>query len=103
MVSVCPIRLGVGTQTKVLEAMSMGTPVVTTSDGNHGISGVSGVDLFVADSPTEIADRVVNLLRGNNWDKLSYNGRKFVTENFNWDLCSNKFESILSKSKKSVK
>ena len=103
MVSVCPIRLGVGTQTKVLEAMSMGTPVVTTSDGNHGISGVSGVDLFVADSPTEIADRVVNLLRGNNWDKLSYNGRKFVTENFNWDVCSNKFESILSKSKKSVK
>jgi polysaccharide biosynthesis protein PslH len=103
MVSVCPIRLGVGTQTKVLEAMSMGTPVVTTSEGNHGICGVSGLDLFVADSPKEIADKVVNLLRANNWNKLSDNGRKFVIENFNWSVSSNKFECILNTSKKCVK
>ena len=95
MVSVCPIRLNVGTQTKVLEALAMETPVVTTSGGNHGICGDSGKGLYVADTPLEFADRVVSLLRGHRWKELSENGRRFVSDHFRWEISAAKLEIIL--------
>ncbi|MEO6454284.1 MAG: glycosyltransferase family 4 protein [Ginsengibacter sp.] len=97
MVSVCAIRLSVGTQTKVLEAMAMGTPVVTTSAGNHGIGGNSGTSLYVADTPAGIADGVVDLLKGNNWNEVSESGRKFVNDKFRWANSVANFEGILNK------
>jgi sugar transferase (PEP-CTERM/EpsH1 system associated) len=95
MVSVCSVRLKVGTQTKILEALAMATPVVTTSAGNHGIGGISGEHLYVADDPYEFADRVVGLLHGENWSKLSANGRRFVVDNFIWEKSVDKLEKIL--------
>lgn len=94
MVSVCPVRLNVGTQTKVLEALAMGTPVVATSAGNHGIGAVTGNHLYVADSPAEFAERVVGLLRGERWSELSQNGRRFVVENFTWEKSVARLERI---------
>lgn len=95
MVSICPVRLDVGTQTKVLEALAMETPVVTTSAGNCGIEAISGQHLYVADAPEEFAERVGALLKGENWKTLSQNGRHFVTENFIWEKSVAKLEKIL--------
>ena len=103
MVSVCPVRLNVGTQTKVLEALAMGTPVVTTTDGNHGVAAVTGEHLYVADTVSEFAERVVGLLRGEKWAEVSKNGRRFVVENFTWEKSATKIERILSEVVASVK
>jgi glycosyltransferase involved in cell wall biosynthesis len=83
-VSICPIRLKIGVQTKVLEALAWGTPVVTTKAGNSGVAGRSGTDLWVEDEPVRFASRVVALLRGEGWLALSEGGRKLVTEHFSW-------------------
>lgn len=95
MVSVCPVQLQVGIQTKVLEALASGTPVVTTSAGNNGVGGQPGKHLFVANDPAEFADRVLQLLGGDQWDVLSENGRTYVAKHFNWDNSSARLESIL--------
>jgi len=95
MVSVCPVRLSVGTLTKVLEALAMGTPVVTTTAGNNGINAVSGEHLYVADSPEDFANKVVALLRGECWQELFENGRRFVVEHFSWDKSATKLERVL--------
>jgi glycosyltransferase involved in cell wall biosynthesis len=84
-VSICPVRLKIGVQTKILEALSWGTPVVTTSAGNSGIGGVSGTHLWVEDAPHLLAKRVVELLQGHNWSWLSEEGRKLVAERFTWE------------------
>jgi len=84
-VSICPIRLKIGVQTKVLEALSWGTPVVTTSAGNSGVGGVSGTHLWVEDEPHLLAQRVVALLQGRDWTRLSDEGRRLVAENFSWE------------------
>jgi len=94
-VSVCPVQLRIGTQTKVLEALACGTPVVTSSAGNHGIRGVSGEHLYVADEPAEFADRVVSLLRRERWSEFSLNGRRLVEDNFTWEKSAVKLEQIL--------
>lgn len=95
MVSVCAVRLKIGAQTKILEALACGTPVVTTSAGNNSTGGVSGEHLYVADEPAEFAERVVALLNHERWTALSENGRQFVTANFTWEKCVAKLETIL--------
>jgi polysaccharide biosynthesis protein PslH len=95
MVSACPVRLKIGTQTKVLEALACGTPVVTTPEGNHGIGGASGQELFVAQNAAEFADQVVRLLTTDTWAGMSEKGRKFVEDNFTWEKSVAKLEQIL--------
>ena len=94
-VSICPVRLDVGVQTKVLEAMSMGVPVITTSAGNAGIAARNGIDLIVADSPRDVAAAVLALFDGHGWDDLSKSGRKFVEENFKWEISFQELECSL--------
>ena len=91
-VSICPVRLKTGVQTKILEALSWGTPVVTTSAGNSGIGGCSGSELWVEDKPSIFASRVVALLRGEGWHRLSEEGRKLVEEHFSWERSAMELE-----------
>ncbi|MDP2804661.1 MAG: glycosyltransferase family 4 protein, partial [Gallionellaceae bacterium] len=84
-VSICPVRLKVGVQTKIIEALSWGTPVVTTSAGSNGIGGVSGIHYWVEDKPIQFAHKVVELLQGVGWTALSEEGRKLVIERFSWE------------------
>ena len=95
LVSVCAVSLKIGTQTKILEAMACGTPVVTTSAGNHGINATSGTHLYVADEPEIFARYVVSLLKRERWSELSQNGRKFVVDNFAWEIGATKLEKII--------
>ena len=83
-VSICPVRLRIGVQTKVLEALSLGTPVVTTSAGNSGIGGLNGIHFWVEDEPSQFAKRVIDLLNGHGWRNLSEEGVMFVREHFSW-------------------
>jgi glycosyltransferase involved in cell wall biosynthesis len=95
MVSVCAVRLKIGTQTKILEALACATPVVTSPAGNYGIGGVSGEQLYVAAHPAEFADRVVSLLRGEKWCDISTRGREFVVNRFSWEQSVERLEQIM--------
>jgi len=96
IVSICPVRLRIGVQTKVLEALSWATPVVTTSAGNSGIGGLSGRDLWIADTVDVFASRVVALLRGEGWQGLSEQGRKLVETRFSWERSAEELEQHLA-------
>jgi glycosyltransferase involved in cell wall biosynthesis len=84
-VSICPVRLKIGVQTKILEAMSWGTPVVTTSAGKNGIEGDQGSHLWVEDDSVEFAGKVAELLQGRGWQKLSDGGKWLVENKFSWE------------------
>ena len=61
-VYVVPIRMGAGTKLKVLEAMAMGVPVVSTTLGAEGISVTHDQEILIADDPETFAARVVALM-----------------------------------------
>jgi len=62
-VSVCPMRIGAGIQTKVLESMAMGVPVVLTSVAAEGIEGKAGEHFLVADTAQEFAAEVLKIIK----------------------------------------
>ncbi|MCC6190123.1 MAG: glycosyltransferase [Anaerolineales bacterium] len=62
-VCVVPLRQGAGTRLKILEAMALGTPVVSTSKGAEGLDVVDGQHLLVADTPGDFAAQTIRLLQ----------------------------------------
>jgi glycosyltransferase involved in cell wall biosynthesis len=61
-VVLAPMVFGAGVQNKILEGMSMGKPVVTTSIGAEGLRVESGEHLLIADGPEPFADAVAKCL-----------------------------------------
>jgi polysaccharide biosynthesis protein PslH len=82
---VVPVRAGGGMRVRILEAFSYAMPVVTTTVGLEGISGMPEHDVLVADTPVDFAYRTLELLDNPSLqEKLSTNGRELVTKCYNW-------------------
>ena len=93
-VAVAPIRIGAGLQNKVLEGMSMGLPVVTTTIGNEGIQAVDGEKLFVADSPDLFAKRITELLRDARLrERVGAAARNFILSDWTWETFLTRLEA----------
>lgn len=84
-VFVVPTRIGSGIRLKILEAMALGRPVVSTSIGCEGIDAVNGVNLVVADAPDVFAAAVVRLL-GNpsERDRLAAAAVHLIETRYTW-------------------
>lgn len=95
-VSIAPLLSGGGTRLKILEAMAIGTPVVSTSKGAEGLDAIPGEHLLVADSPEGFAEQVIKLLKNKNLrNHLSVNGNRFVKENYDWGVVMPRFLSLV--------
>jgi len=85
MVAACPIAYGVGIQNKVLEAMAMGTPVITSPRVQMALGVTSGVHLLIAGQPPAFAEQVLKLLSDAPLrERLSDAGRRYVAGNHHW-------------------
>jgi polysaccharide biosynthesis protein PslH len=95
-VAIAPIRFGGGTRLKVVEAMAMARPVVSTSLGCEGIDAVSGEHLLVADSPREFADAILRLLEDPGLaEALGRRGRALVEAEYAWHSLAGRLEDVL--------
>jgi sugar transferase (PEP-CTERM/EpsH1 system associated) len=94
-VFVAPLRFAAGVQNKVLEAMTAGRPVVTTSLVNQGIGAQPGCDLITADDAPSIAAAVIDLLHDQSKRReLGEAGRAFVQEKYSWNLVRQRMREI---------
>lgn len=92
-VAVVPARTGGGILNKVLEALALGVPVVTTSLGLEGLRTAPERDLLAADAPKGIADAVCRLLADQQLrTQLARNGRLFVEQHHRWDRMVQNYE-----------
>lgn len=92
---VAPIRIGSGTKLKILDAMSMGKCIVTTSVGLEGIDAKVGTDIFVCDKKEEFAEMVLKLLSDTELaKKTGNNARKFILNNYSWEIIFNKMDIL---------
>ncbi len=83
---VVPLRVGGGTRLKVLEAWAMGTPVVSTSVGCEGLSTRNGVNILIADTPSDFAAAVGQVLSDRALAaRLGQAGRDTAVHEYSWD------------------
>jgi glycosyltransferase involved in cell wall biosynthesis len=95
-VSIAPLRLGGGTRLKIVEAMSMGIPVVSTSKGAEGIDAENGRDILVADESIEFAEKLIELLMSRDkLTELAANGRRLIEAKYSWKVLTDKLQSEL--------
>ena len=93
--SIAPLLSGGGTRLKILEAMAMGVPVVSTSKGAEGLDAVPGEHLLVADLPEDFAACVVNVLKDDPLrDRLAANGHLLVKQKYNWETVLPRFMQL---------
>jgi glycosyltransferase involved in cell wall biosynthesis len=85
--SIVPLRFGGGTRLKILEAMALRTPVVTTSKGAEGLDARHDEHLLIADTAEDFAAQVIRLLRDSDL-------RKRLTANA-WQLVRDQYDAAV--------
>jgi glycosyltransferase involved in cell wall biosynthesis len=95
-VAVVPLLSGGGTRLKVLEAMALGTPVVSTAKGVEGLDVVAGRDVLVADTPAAFAAQVLRLLAEPPLAAgVSAAARRLVATSYAWTVVGRRLVEIV--------
>jgi glycosyltransferase involved in cell wall biosynthesis len=93
---VVPLRMGGGTRLKVVEAMAMKKPIITTSIGCEGIEVTSGKNVLIADQAQDFADTVIDVLRdGISHQQIAENGYQLAKAKYDWSIIGDNMEDIL--------
>lgn len=95
-VLVAPMQISIGLQNKLLEAMAMQIPCITSSLANNALDAKPGEQILVADSPEQYARHIIDLLQNEAKAKqIAMNGYQFVIGKFNWQSTTSILEKLM--------
>ncbi len=96
-VAVAPMRFGVGTLNKVIEAIVLGVPVVATSIATKGLPAEAQAFVQVADTPGEFAQKITQILDGRREGSSKLQQKDFdaVRRMLSWDSIVDRFAGDL--------
>jgi len=85
-VFIVPLLTGAGTRLKIMEAMAVGLPVVSTSKGCEGLGLKSGEGIVIENDPGAFADAVIRLLTEHDYrQEMSRIAHDVCKERFDWE------------------
>ena len=87
-VFLCPLQIGAGMKTKILEAMASGIPVISSDIGMDGIEfSISGATHLSANLLEEYLEALSNLFCSESTrEMLSTNARELITKHYDWNI-----------------
>jgi sugar transferase (PEP-CTERM/EpsH1 system associated) len=92
---VVPVRSGAGTRLKILEAMAMQRPVVSTRQGAEGLDVTHDVNILLGDTAAELADGICSLLSEPSLgERLAREARRLVERVYDWPLCFRDLDAL---------
>lgn len=96
-ICVCPNLDGGGTRLKILDALAMGMPIVTTSVACEGIDAEDGKHLLIADSPDSFSRSVSKLLdQPGLRSSLGKAARRLAVDKYAWSSLSARLANLVS-------
>ena len=96
-VFVVPLQIGGGTRLKILEALAMAIPVVSTRIGAEGLDLEDGIHLRLADTPVEMAEAIVDLCRRDvEAARMAQEGYERVCSMYDWDSVTDRLYACYS-------
>ena len=94
-VAIAPMRLGSGMQFKILEALAVGLPVITTQLGLGSINAEIGKDVFLFSKIHELSKQIEML---KTVGARSKQRQDFIRRNHSWESANTKFLKIMTES-----
>ena len=86
---IAPMRIGTGLQNKLLEAMSMKLPCITTSLANNPLGAEENKEILVGNNEQELAEHIITLLTNKDKaDEIAQNGYNFVRRVYDWEMAT---------------
>jgi len=93
---IAPMQIGTGLQNKLLEAMAMKLPCITSELANSSLNAKEGEEILIGNTPDEYAHHITTLLQyDEKRETLAENGYQFVMENYDWHQATKKLEKIM--------
>ncbi len=81
-----PMQMGTGLQNKLLEAMSMRMPCITSTLCNLALKAEPDVEILIGDSPEQVAEQIVSLLKNEgSAGMIAAAGYSFVHRQYSWE------------------
>ena len=94
-VAVVPIRMGSGTRLKVVEALAMAKPMVSTTIGCEGIDVHDEEHLLIGDSPAAFATQVLRLLDDPDAaQRMGERGAALARSEYSWSGAADVLEAL---------
>tara|TARA_Y100000589_G_scaffold331027_1_gene382755 strand:- start:78674 stop:79822 length:1149 start_codon:yes stop_codon:yes gene_type:complete len=98
---VAPMQIGTGLQNKLLEAMAMKIPCITSPLANNALQAKPGKDILIGNTSEEYAQSIIALLTNKNLaEEIAQNGHQFIKEKYTWEgstkILQNIFENKIS-------
>jgi len=95
---VAPLAIARGTQNKILEAMAMGVPVVTSSVAAGGVDAVAESHLLVADNAADITQAILRIAENpDERGRLAVAGRQRVLSHHAWPRSMQRLDGIIQR------
>jgi len=95
---IAPMRIGTGLQNKLLEAMAMEIPCITSVLANQALGAKKDEEILVGNSAKEYADHIIRLLRDEAFAQtLAQKGHAFVKRVFSWENAAAELEQLFMK------
>ncbi len=101
-VFVVPLRIGSGMRLKILQAMAMGRPVVSTSIGAEGIRVTNRQDILLADRADLFAQHIIQLITSSDFRvRIGDNARQVASNFYSWPRTVDMLETIYAQTTRS--
>ena len=94
---VAPMRIGTGLQNKLLEAMSMSIPSITSPLANNALQATENKEIITATSAIGFAQSIRSILGDETLQStLAESGRAFVEQNYSWAAATSILTEIMT-------
>jgi polysaccharide biosynthesis protein PslH len=91
-----PMQMGTGLQNKLLEAMAMELPCITTSVANNALGATPDRQVLIARTDEDCANHILHLLNDETINReLATAGRAFVHSLYSWSAQTVKLEKLI--------
>ena len=94
---IAPMQLGTGLQNKLLEAMAMKIPCITSPLANQALNALPGEEILIGDTPRDYADHIIMLLENPLLaNSIAEKGYQFILKKYSWEAETAKIEALIT-------
>ena len=92
---IAPMQIGTGLQNKLLEAMAMKMPCITSPLANYALKAKDKEEILIANTAREYADYIIELLDNKELaQNIANKGKDYVFNQYSWQTNCEKLSGI---------